>query len=369
MPRKSSWQKLLARPQDCQKSVHRHAKIVHAKPSARHGVAKAKLLTEVAPLGKRQKLVTTARRECTSQPNSNGVKAKRGSSAESSRFAQIVQEVADIAAIRFIVEAGAEAGFAPRGESNQKGIKAPHLSGTGPARLRVLGSVEGLGCTVQDEETWWASSGGSGSSGQGSSKRRRSRTGSRSQHHRVENWDMQYGADLFWEGNAWTSLPIRAPAWEDVSFCVIQILQPESHPGLLLGSRRAEVHASRKFRWSARHVVRAPSPGEVCEVIMDSPACCRRLRPQPPSLRTVPRLLVAPFRQASHPISSKRPPPCVSFQPKAWNPQHAPPAGSQRLFVFDSPNGVQVAFSLYLPPNYRGHRSELAFACVLALHA
>ncbi|CAJ1440489.1 unnamed protein product [Effrenium voratum] len=172
---------------------------------------------------------------------------------------------------------------------------------TGPMRVRVVGNLEELG---QEESG---------------------------------NWDPNLGVDLIWEGDGWKSFLVPAPPCKELRFCLVRVDQSESHPGLLQGWRRWEMHEARQFTWSAEHVVYAPARG-VLEIFLTAQHC----RPS---------------------ASSSRP---GSSVPTAWRWRedlvlgpaasgarlaqlaHAP--GTQRCFTFDGPTPLNCC--LYLPPSF-----------------
>ncbi|CAJ1346190.1 unnamed protein product, partial [Effrenium voratum] len=116
---------------------------------------------------------------------------------------------------------------------------------TGPMRVRVVGNLEELG---QEESG---------------------------------NWDPNLGIDLIWEGDGWKSFLVPAPPCKELRFCLVRVDQSESHPGLLQGWRRWEMHEARQFTWSAEHVVYAPARG-VLEIFLTAQHC----RPSASSSRT-----------------------------------------------------------------------------------
>eukprot|EP00403_Amphidinium_massartii_P001928 CAMPEP_0178371982 /NCGR_PEP_ID=MMETSP0689_2-20121128/1110_1 /TAXON_ID=160604 /ORGANISM="Amphidinium massartii, Strain CS-259" /LENGTH=468 /DNA_ID=CAMNT_0019991875 /DNA_START=27 /DNA_END=1429 /DNA_ORIENTATION=+ len=236
-----------------------------------------------------------------------------------------------LAALRFIVTEEAFVEFA--GLPKQRRIcAAKGCQGTGPARER-------LGCP-QDSATASQSS-------------RRSRSAKLKQQ-RVQRqrgrqaWDPQLGLDLFWEGESWTSTLISAPARTELSFCLVQVLQRHSHPGLLIGSRRAKVHGQRKFLWCRRHTVRMPGPGQVLEVLFDSG---KQLRAgagfhlqHKPRTRILQRKHLQPFGEM--PLK----------------------AGHIRCHTFDAPQGLEIDFALYMPPDYT-EGSTKQWPLLLFLHS
>ena len=51
-------------------------------------------------------------------------------------------------------------------------------------------------------------------------------------------------------GDGWRSMVIPMEPGHIFHFCVVRVDQPESHPGLLQGWRRWEMHEARHFTWS-----------------------------------------------------------------------------------------------------------------------
>lgn len=94
---------------------------------------------------------------------------------------------------------------------------------TGPMRVRVVGDLDELGYSEE-----------------------------------LEEWDPNLGVDLCWEGDVWRSFVIAVEPETLVHFSLVRLDQPESHPGLLQGWRRWEMHEQRHFTWSPRHSLRAP---------------------------------------------------------------------------------------------------------------
>ena len=89
----------------------------------------------------------------------------------------------------------------------------PELDGTGPLRVRIVGDIEELGFSEG-------------------------------------KWDPNLGVDLCWEGDGWRSMVIKVSPESFFHFCVVRVDQPESHPGLLQGWARWEMHTARDFTWS-----------------------------------------------------------------------------------------------------------------------
>lgn len=178
---------------------------------------------------------------------------------------------------------------------------------TGPLRLRVVGDVQPLGCY----ESYW---------------------------------DPQYGMDLIWEGERWVSCLVDLPQNSLVTFCILRVDQPESHPGVLQGCRRIEVHESRHFEWSAEYTIRIPASGLVVDATFQDLerlwSSGKGVPPnQEPSLDVRRRQEIVAFPDGSCGLSLLRP---------------APIPGGQRCYTFDGPGpeGETLKFSLYLPPRF-----------------
>eukprot|EP00913_Durusdinium_trenchii_P010855 g10184.t1 len=109
---------------------------------------------------------------------------------------------------------------------------------TGPMRVRVVGDLDELGYSEE-----------------------------------LEEWDPNLGVDLCWEGDVWRSFVIAVEPETLVHFSLVRLDQPESHPGLLQGWRRWEMHEQRHFTWSPRHSLRAPKANEILEVFLRREHC------------------------------------------------------------------------------------------------
>eukprot|EP00811_Abedinium_folium_P033429 NODE_6393_length_1676_cov_2.198838.p1 GENE.NODE_6393_length_1676_cov_2.198838~~NODE_6393_length_1676_cov_2.198838.p1 ORF type:complete len:547 (+),score=89.87 NODE_6393_length_1676_cov_2.198838:2-1642(+) len=180
---------------------------------------------------------------------------------------------------------------------------------TGPARLRLLGSTEALGCL----------------NGVG---------------------NPQDGVDLFWEGDGWASVVVPVTPHTPIAFEVLRVDQPESHPGVLQGYRRIEVHAAREYIRGARHLIRTAAEDEVLEVRLrsDRLAC----GDDPPTTRVVPRL--------------------QAFACAPLAPTLLPACGRMRCQTFDTRlrlgcRAPPLHFCLYLPPGYHQTSAPSAPAC------
>mmetsp|Transcript_65341 Transcript_65341/g.181249 ORF Transcript_65341/g.181249 Transcript_65341/m.181249 type:complete len:583 (-) Transcript_65341:88-1836(-) len=193
----------------------------------------------------------------------------------------------ELAGIRFVVTG-------PATERSPYCKCTPPLD-TGPMRLRVAGSNEALG--------GWE-----------------------------DEWDPQAGVDLHWEGDRWTSVVLTVPPRVAFTFCLARMDEPECHPGVLQGCRRAEAHESRVFTWGPQHAVSAPPRGQVLEVHLQTAELSQQ-HPPAPALRSIPRASVTAFA-GGLPLSP------------------SPPAGRQRCYTFDAPGGVVLHFCMYLPPGY-----------------
>eukprot|EP00928_Gymnodinium_smaydae_P032034 TRINITY_DN23319_c0_g1_i1.p1 TRINITY_DN23319_c0_g1~~TRINITY_DN23319_c0_g1_i1.p1 ORF type:complete len:546 (-),score=18.73 TRINITY_DN23319_c0_g1_i1:30-1667(-) len=174
---------------------------------------------------------------------------------------------------------------------------------TGPMRVRIVGDIPDLGLSEDG------------------------------------SWDPQNGVDLCWEGKGWRSLVYQVAPQSWLRFCVVRLDQSESHPGVLQGWRRSEVHDYRKFTWSSMHTVVAPDVGQIAEVRLDTLHCRWHSREYPETRVFARNELV--------------------LQAGGVMPHTASHAGSQRCYTFDGPDGVTLKFCLYLPSGYTSHPSEL----------
>lgn len=173
--------------------------------------------------------------------------------------------------------------------------------GTGPMRVRIVGDTEDLGLAE----------------GQ---------------------WDPNLGIDLCWEGDGWRSMVIPLEPESIFHFCVVRVDQPESHPGLLQGWRRWEMHEARHFTWSQKHRLQAPSSNEILEVHLSGPRCA------PSSLQVLPRQAVT--------TGNRRCP---------WQ------APGMKCYTFDAEGGFVLKYCLYLPDCSRMTQESLTL--VLFLHS
>ncbi|CAK9017035.1 Uncharacterized protein SCF082_LOCUS13447 [Durusdinium trenchii] len=174
---------------------------------------------------------------------------------------------------------------------------------TGPMRVRVVGDLDELGYSEE-----------------------------------LEEWDPNLGVDLCWEGDVWRSFVIAVEPETLVHFSLVRLDQPESHPGLLQGWRRWEMHEQRHFTWSPRHSLRAPKvvwlesleigfANEILEVFLRREHCDgRSVTSWSIPRRVLPRraVVTAPGRPF-------------------WQEP-----GTLRCFTFDGPGGV-LKYCLYVP--------------------
>lgn len=121
-------------------------------------------------------------------------------------------------------------------------------------------------------------------------------------------------------------------------FCVVRVDQPESHPGLLQGWRRWEMHEARHFTWSQKHRLQAPSSNEILEVHLSGPRCA------PSSLQVLPRQAVT--------TGNRRCP---------WQ------APGMKCYTFDAEGGFVLKYCLYLPDCSRMTQESLTL--VLFIHS
>lgn len=168
---------------------------------------------------------------------------------------------------------------------------------TGPMRLRVVGDTEPLGC-------WY------------------------------DKPDSQLGVDLFWEGDRWVSTLVPAVPAETLRFTVQRVEQSETHPGVLQGSQRTDIHDNRTFLSCPWHAVTAPSAGSVAIVRLQCPELFK--------LRCLRGLKVIPRRDA-----------VVTLDGISANAVISPPKpGRHKCYTFDAPNGKTLIFYLYAPAGY-----------------
>jgi len=204
------------------------------------------------------------------------------------------------AGLRFIVESQAHelAGWQPH--------RPWQPLDTGPARIRIIGSVEALGWEGVAEP--------------------------------------QYGVDLFWEGDRWTSVVLDVHPKCAISFRAVQVQQSQSHPGLLQGAQRERMHRSRRFLWGAQHQIWAPEEDQVAEIVLVD-----LLRSSAaPLTRVLPRAeFVAPALALDR-----------------WTRA----TGRQLCHTFDGPGGVSLNFSLYLPAAFQSSDRD-RWPLLLFLHA
>jgi len=188
---------------------------------------------------------------------------------------------------------------------------------SGPMRVRIVGNVEDLG--LCDDRSW----------------------------------DPHYGIDLVWERDGWRSMILQVAPGSKVEFCVVRLDQPESHPGVLQGWKRSEVHASRRFSWSAVQSVEVPALGQVVEVSLSAEHCARTVTSKPNTC-IYQRQDLAPRAGSSMPRT----------------PSHS---GRQSWYTFDGLEDVVLNCSLYLPPDYlpRGQQERTWPLCIFlhSMHA
>jgi len=128
---------------------------------------------------------------------------------------------------------------------------------------------------------------------------------------------------------------MQVTPFERIDFCVVRLDQPNSHPGCLQGFYRNQVHDSRCFSWSAMHTMRAPGKGQICDVHLNAAHCAKVSNWRPP-MYTYARSEIVPRAGGLMPTL----------------PEHA---GRQGSYTFDAPDGVELKFCLYLPPDYQRH--------------
>jgi len=188
-----------------------------------------------------------------------------------------------------------------------EGLRLLPLDGTGPLRLRIVGDIEELGFSEG-------------------------------------KWDPNLGVDLCWEGDGWRSMVIKVSPESFFHFCVVRVDQPESHPGLLQGWARWEMHTARHFTWSQTYGLRAPCSNEILQVYLKAHHC-RGHNSEVAVLNT-----------------RKLPRHAVTTAP--GRPFWQPPG--MRCFTFDGPEGFILKYCLYLPDT---SRMQEPLSLVLFLHS
>lgn len=202
-----------------------------------------------------------------------------------------------------------------------------HLD-TGPMRLRVAGSIEKLGFY-----------GG--------------------------QWDPNYGTDLIWEGTGWASVLVPVPPDTEVEFNVMCLEQSMTFPGTLQGTRRFEIHESRKFTWSANFCVRSPSMiDRVLEVNLAEDVAWELWRG-----------IHSAGAEGATPAMRERPlEECLAFPSLSRSLGcELPPPGEQRVYTLrgPGPDPSMLHFGLYLPPGFNdaGKVPEGGWPLLLFLHS